>query len=503
MNSKKRKLQLLIICLLFISFIFFVAFSIQNYNEIKYQLADELLDKEEYIEAKDIYSKLGNYKDSELLYSETDTLAILKENYILADSLLKEGKYVEAITKFEETENYKDSVEKIKEAKYQLAINHFENKDYENAKKLFIESGNYLDSKFYLAQIDIQTLEQSQEIIYQKASFYYEAKNYKDASNLYETIIDYKDSNNLYINCQKQLKRMSHTNVMATGLRNSAVIIDTNTVKVFGNSKYGQTEVDEWKNIISIDIYGTLIIGLQSNGVAKIAGTYDEGKSINSENWNNLIDVAAGEQFIVGLKQDGTVIADGHPSEGQINVDTWENVIAIDAGSRFTVGLTKDCELLFTGVYNNQKNDFEKNKDTWKDVVNIAASGGEKDHTGSGHTVGLKSDGTLVAVGDNTYGQCDFSDTEKWSDIVKVVAGDWYTVGLKSDGTVVMTGENFSRHLYIDESILVNNTNIVDIAAGYGQTLLLTEDGEVLCFGFIDDGKDEINHYKGITLPQY
>ena len=49
----------------------------------------------------------------------------------------KEGKYVEAITKFEETENYKDSVEKIKEAKYQLAINHFENKDYENAKKLF------------------------------------------------------------------------------------------------------------------------------------------------------------------------------------------------------------------------------------------------------------------------------------------------------------------------------------------------------------------------------
>ena len=70
MNSKKRKLQLLIICLLFISFIFFVAFSIQNYNEIKYQLADELLDKEEYIEAKDIYSKLGNYKDSELLYSE-------------------------------------------------------------------------------------------------------------------------------------------------------------------------------------------------------------------------------------------------------------------------------------------------------------------------------------------------------------------------------------------------------------------------------------------------
>lgn len=26
---------------------------------------------------------------------------------------------------------------------------------------------------------------------------------------------------------------------------------------------------------------------------------------------------------------------------------------------------------------------------------------------GRGHTVALKSDGTVVAVGDNTYGQCD------------------------------------------------------------------------------------------------
>ena len=55
------------------------------------------------------------------------------------------------------------------------------------------------------------------------------------------------------------------------------------------------------------------------------------------------------------------------------------------------------------------------------------------------HTVGLKSDGTVVAVGDNSSGQCDVSD---WSDIVAISAGGHFTVGLKSDGTVVAVGSN-------------------------------------------------------------
>lgn len=159
---------------------------------------------------------------------------------------------------------------------------------------------------------------------------------------------------------------------------------------------------------------------------------------------------------------------------------------------------------MFAGFDNGQAKDFENHKDEWKDVINITASGGEKGGIGGGHTVGLKTDGTLVAVGDNSYGQCDFSDKEKWSNIVKVVAGDWYTVGLKYDGTVVITGENFSGFKYIDEDILKTYTNIVDIAAGYGQTLLLTADGEIICFGLDDEGKcRDINGYNEAILPQY
>lgn len=58
---------------------------------------------------------------------------------------------------------------------------------------------------------------------------------------------------------------------------------------------------------------------------------------------------------------------------------------------------------------------------------------------GSSHTVGLRSDGTVVTAGSNEYGQRNISN---WSDIVSVDARSGNTVGLHSDGTVVATGWN-------------------------------------------------------------
>lgn len=70
----------------------------------------------------------------------------------------------------------------------------------------------------------------------------------------------------------------------------------------------------------------------------------------------------------------------------------------------------------------------------------MARHGG--DCRGSYHTVGLKSDGTVVAVGLNKYGQCDVSG---WRDIVAIAAGCAHTIGLQSDGTLVAIGDNEYR----------------------------------------------------------
>lgn len=53
--------------------------------------------------------------------------------------------------------------------------------------------------------------------------------------------------------------------------------------------------------------------------------------------------------------------------------------------------------------------------------------------------VGLRSDGTVVAAGEEWYDECEVSD---WTDIVAVAAGESHTVGLRSDGTVLAVGNN-------------------------------------------------------------
>jgi len=55
--------------------------------------------------------------------------------------------------------------------------------------------------------------------------------------------------------------------------------------------------------------------------------------------------------------------------------------------------------------------------------------------------VGLKTDGTVIAVGSNGLGQCDVGG---WMDIVQIAAGGDHTVGLKSNSTVVAVGSNYS-----------------------------------------------------------
>ena len=110
---------------------------------------------------------------------------------------------------------------------------------------------------------------------------------------------------------------------------------------------------------------------------------------------------------------------------------------------------------------------------------------------GHSHTVGLKSDGTVVAVGDNDYGQCDVSD---WTDIVAVSAGLVHTVGLREDGTVMAVGNNYNGQCNVSDW-----TDIVAVSAGWNHTVGLKSDGTVVAVGNNDYGQCDVSDWTDIV----
>jgi alpha-tubulin suppressor-like RCC1 family protein len=107
------------------------------------------------------------------------------------------------------------------------------------------------------------------------------------------------------------------------------------------------------------------------------------------------------------------------------------------------------------------------NTSSWRDIIAIS--------TGSGHTVGLKADGTVVAIGNNDCGQCN---TSKWRNIIAISASNSCTVGLKAGGTVVAVGYN-----YYDQCNTSKWRNIIAISASNSCTVGLKADGTVVAVG--------------------
>ena len=168
-----------------------------------------------------------------------------------------------------------------------------------------------------------------------------------------------------------------------------------------------------------------------------------------------------------------------------------------DAAERASaIYFTKAQSLLAAGdntgaaIAFGQAGDYQDAKQRSMDLWNTYAVR-ETVGAGASHTVGLKADGTVVAVGYNWYGQCDVSG---WADIVAISAGDYHTVGLKADGTVVAVGGNDYGQCDVG-----GWENIVAIRAGYSHTVGLKADGTVVAVGYNEDGQCDVGGWENIV----
>ena len=91
----------------------------------------------------------------------------------------------------------------------------------------------------------------------------------------------------------------------------------------------------------------------------------------------------------------------------------------------------------------------------------------------------MKSDGTIVAWGDNWAGQCNVPPPN--GDFVAIAAGRFHSLGVKSDGTASAWGDN-SRHQCDAPS---PNAGFTAVAAGGYHSLYLKSNGTIVARGWV------------------
>lgn len=461
-----------------------------NFEEAILMLSQLISELESYDNPEDVcdYDKLGS------AYSVAKK--VLKTSYIsCADAFFEQKEYLKALDVISKADSIIDiSDPDIQERKdkyrYAYAEVLYANQNFKEALTFFLDLDGYGDSEKYVKNILDLNLYFSDEILYMAADQHYQAGQYWRALSELQRIKEYPGSKELIEKSEQSLRENLATTI-SVGLNYSVAVKSDGTSMATGYKNDGQQgDIDgvEWNNLVSIAGFSSFTAGLRLDG-----GVITTSRSINrdiafSDEWSNIVAISVGEAYIVGLKSNGTLVSAGHDlGDGQRDVDEWTNIVAIATGWRHTVGLDAAGNVFITGYgSSSQLNQIQKNKENWTNIVAIAAGGGSNSAPGGGHTVGLREDGSVVAVGDNTYNQCN---VEGWgNDIIAIAAGDWFTVGLHSDGSISITSPDKHRaqeeNLYTGACNAENWSAIKEIAAGGGSIVGLYENGTAIAAGY-------------------
>lgn len=159
--------------------------------------------------------------------------------------------------------------------------------------------------------------------------------------------------------------------------------------------------------------YSEVFIGLRTNGTINIKAdlnSWGDGITPNLKDrllsLTDVVDVAGVFNTVVALKSNGTVYVGQNTPEDIIMSTPFDRLQPLNEATN------------------------------WTDIVAIAC--------GEHHLVGLKADGTVVATGDNSYGQCDVMG---WNNVANIYAAYNETFAIRKDGTVLATGavKNFNE----------------------------------------------------------
>ncbi len=283
---------------------------------------------------------------------------------------------------------------------------------------------------------------------------------------------------------------------------------------------------------------GDACVAVRDNGTVLVWGRYNPVKELKSDTprevpgLSGVKKVAAGSEFFLALKQDGSVWSWGVNRHGVLGINTLEEarfnrltdsevpvriagltgVADISVMGHSAFALKSDGTVWAWGYHSNGSlgtglipSPTPARRPASMDQpfpVQVAGLQGVKQvAAGFYHALALLQDGRVMGWGSNSLGAVGDGTTEhRWepvpvkglADVIKVAAGSESSLAILKDGTVRVWGNNSSGILlngtkdgFHPEPIPVSGIRTaVDGAAGAGHMLVLLASGSIQCWGF-------------------
>lgn len=358
-----------------------------------------------------------------------------------------------------------------------LKISKFEN--LQNSSETFDKNGNYIKAVKFGDKKLIDSLQKYNDVIKsrleqeRKERIYQSALNdaktannyvlYEAVSKKFATLGDYKESLTLSVKYNQLALRFQETAKMKNKKKKNIIITSSIIITIIiivlilvnqliikpNNYKKGLCLIEENRYSEAAKVFRSLKNYNNSQEMFFLSEYNYAKELINDGKRNDALDIL----FSIDKYNDCSQIIKEQLSK------TAERK-TISAGFNHTVALKNDGTVIATG-----DNSYGQcNVSSWKNITAVSA--------GANYTLGLTKFGTVLATGLNSDNRCNVS---AWKDIIAISAGSDYSIGLKANGTVVATGNN-----NYNQCDVTAWQNVIYISAGNVRTFGIKSDGTVL-----------------------
>ncbi len=277
-----------------------------------------------------------------------------------------------------------------------------------------------------------------------------------------------------------------------------SVLLPASQVVAWGDGSGGQCRVPtNLYDAVAVAGGDYHSVALRHDG-SLIAWGFDDARQLDGPtNAQRFVAVAAGAAHNLAITEDGSVVGWGANEAGQAAVPAGVSLaLSVAAGDSHSLALLASGGVVAWG-------------DNTRGQTNLPAAlgpGGYWIYTGwqwiwlpvgppppvraiaagRNHNLALLSDRTIVAWGDNSFGQA--SPPTDLADVVAITAGYLHSAALRSNGTVVAWGDSTFGQTNVPPGL----SNVVAIAAGDFYTLALLSNGNVIGWGDDTFGQCEV-----------